>query len=298
MARRRAAESGVLVEIEGARIAAVEAGVAEPPAGATRLERADAPRAGERPLTRLPPGPSRPGPAPRRQLLDLARGHVRGRLRVDPDGYRRLARATFAEMALAGITAVGEFHYLHHGPGGEPYANPNEVGKALIEAAGEAGIRITLLDTCYLHGGHRRAAQRGPAALRGRGRRRLGRIASTRCAAAERRADRRGDPQRPRLSTPTRRRWSRRGRRRATARCTPTSPSSRPRTRPASPPTAPARPRCSTRAGALSERFTAVHATHIDEADIAALGGARAAAVASARPPSATSPTGSARRGR
>jgi formiminoglutamate deiminase len=73
--------------------------------------------------------------------------------RLDPALYFALARATFAEMALAGITCVGEFHYLHHGPGGVPYDDPNEIGTALIEAAREAGIRITLLDTCYLHGG-------------------------------------------------------------------------------------------------------------------------------------------------
>ena len=75
---------------------------------------------------------------------------------IDPDGLRRLARATFAEMALAGITVVGEFHYLHHGPGGTPYADPNELGRALIAAAAEAGIRIVLLDACYLHGGSAR----------------------------------------------------------------------------------------------------------------------------------------------
>ena len=38
-------------------------------------------------------------------------------------------------MALAGITAVGEFHYLHHGPGGAPYDDPNAMGHALVEAA-------------------------------------------------------------------------------------------------------------------------------------------------------------------
>jgi formiminoglutamate deiminase len=70
--------------------------------------------------------------------------------RLDPDGYFALARAVYGEMALAGITAVGEFHYLHHGPGGTPYADPNAMGHALIAAAGEAGIRITLLDTVYL----------------------------------------------------------------------------------------------------------------------------------------------------
>ena len=73
--------------------------------------------------------------------------------RLDPDSYLALARAVYAEMALAGITCVGEFHYLHHGTGGRRYADPNEMGKALLEAARQAGIRITLLDTCYLSGG-------------------------------------------------------------------------------------------------------------------------------------------------
>jgi formiminoglutamate deiminase len=70
--------------------------------------------------------------------------------RLDPDSYHRLARAVYAEMALAGITAVGEFHYLHHAPDGSRYADPNAMGHALLAAAGEAGIRITLLDTVYL----------------------------------------------------------------------------------------------------------------------------------------------------
>jgi len=73
--------------------------------------------------------------------------------RIDPDQYYELAKATYCEMALAGITAVGEFHYLHHGPDGRPYGDPNLMGHALRAAAREAGIRITLLDTCYLNGG-------------------------------------------------------------------------------------------------------------------------------------------------
>lgn len=73
--------------------------------------------------------------------------------RLDPSAYFRLARATYAEMVLAGYTTVGEFHYLHHGPAGRPYADPNEMGHTLIAAARDAGIRITLLDTCYLRGG-------------------------------------------------------------------------------------------------------------------------------------------------
>lgn len=73
--------------------------------------------------------------------------------RLDPDSYFALARATYAEMALAGITCVGEFHYLHHGPAGVPYSDPNAMGAALVAAAAEAGVRLTLLDACYLQGG-------------------------------------------------------------------------------------------------------------------------------------------------
>ncbi|MHA6760430.1 formimidoylglutamate deiminase [Streptacidiphilus sp. PAMC 29251] len=79
---------------------------------------------------------------------------------LDPDSYLALATAVYAEMALAGITAVGEFHYLHHGPGGVPYADPNAMGEALVEAASRAGIRITLLDACYLSSGFGEAPNR------------------------------------------------------------------------------------------------------------------------------------------
>ncbi|MFC4784493.1 formimidoylglutamate deiminase [Nocardioides sp. MAHUQ-72] len=72
---------------------------------------------------------------------------------LDPDTYFALARATYREMAAAGVTAVGEFHYLHHQPDGTPYDDPNAMGHALVEAAREAGIRIALLDTCYLSSG-------------------------------------------------------------------------------------------------------------------------------------------------
>lgn len=72
---------------------------------------------------------------------------------LDPDRYHRLARAVFAEMVLSGYSVVGEFHYVHHRPDGTPYAEPNAMGEALVQAAADAGIRITLLDTVYLHGG-------------------------------------------------------------------------------------------------------------------------------------------------
>jgi len=71
---------------------------------------------------------------------------------LDPDSYRDLAIAVFAEMLAAGYTAVGEFHYLHHQPDGLPY-DEHAMELALADAAATVGIRLTLLDTCYLAGG-------------------------------------------------------------------------------------------------------------------------------------------------
>ncbi len=73
--------------------------------------------------------------------------------RLDPDSYFRLARAAYREMVAAGWTSVAEFHYLHHQPDGTPYDEPRAMGRALREAAEEAGIRIRLFDTCYLSSG-------------------------------------------------------------------------------------------------------------------------------------------------
>ncbi|CAN5407898.1 formimidoylglutamate deiminase [soil metagenome] len=73
--------------------------------------------------------------------------------RLTPESYYQLARGVYAEMVMAGITSVGEFHYLHHDDGGIPYADPNAMAHALIAAARDAGLRITLLDTCYLSAG-------------------------------------------------------------------------------------------------------------------------------------------------
>lgn len=73
--------------------------------------------------------------------------------RLTPDTYRELATATYAEMLGAGYTSVTEFHYLHHQPDGTPYADPLAMREALEEAAADAGIRLTLLDTCYVSSG-------------------------------------------------------------------------------------------------------------------------------------------------
>jgi formiminoglutamate deiminase len=72
--------------------------------------------------------------------------------RLDPDNYRRLATAVFAEMVLAGFTLVGEFHYVHARPDGSPYDDA-DMEHSILGAAADAGIRITLLDTLYLRGG-------------------------------------------------------------------------------------------------------------------------------------------------
>ncbi len=147
------AEAGVVLEVEGERITAVTTGIDRPPAGAGRLAGLTLPglvNAHSHAFHRALRSRTQAGRGSfwtwRDQMYRLAAA-------LTPDAYRRLATATFAEMALAGITTVGEFHYLHHAAGGTPYAEPNAMGAALIEAAAAAGIRLTLLDTCYLHGG-------------------------------------------------------------------------------------------------------------------------------------------------
>jgi formiminoglutamate deiminase len=147
------AEAGVLIDIDGGRIAAVTSGVSAPLSGAVRLEGVTLPglaNAHSHAFQRALRGRTQHGTGSfwtwREQMYRAAE-------RIDPDSYLALARATYAEMALAGVTAVGEFHYLHHGQDGTPYDDPNAMGHALIQAAAEAGIRITLIDACYLHGG-------------------------------------------------------------------------------------------------------------------------------------------------
>ena len=67
---------------------------------------------------------------------------------LTPESYEKLASAVFAEMVVAGFSSVAEFHYVHHQPGGTPYAEPHAMELALARAAMAAGIRLTLLDTC------------------------------------------------------------------------------------------------------------------------------------------------------
>ncbi|TCZ87625.1 formimidoylglutamate deiminase [Lysobacter sp. N42] len=73
--------------------------------------------------------------------------------RFDPDSLRAVAAQLYAEMLEAGYTRVCEFHYLHHAPDGRPYDDPAAMSRALVEAAREAGIRLTLLPVLYMTGG-------------------------------------------------------------------------------------------------------------------------------------------------
>ncbi|MFT4030403.1 MAG: formimidoylglutamate deiminase [Protaetiibacter sp.] len=72
---------------------------------------------------------------------------------LDPELYRRLATAFFVELLCAGFTAVGEFHYLHRRSDGSGYPRSEAMSEALAAAARDSGIRLTLLDAAYLHGG-------------------------------------------------------------------------------------------------------------------------------------------------
>jgi formimidoylglutamate deiminase len=74
--------------------------------------------------------------------------------RFDPAELGTIARVAFMEMALAGITTVGEFHYIHRDRDGSPYANPNEIGLEIVNAAKDVGIRIALLRVAYVRAGY------------------------------------------------------------------------------------------------------------------------------------------------
>lgn len=73
--------------------------------------------------------------------------------RIDADDLRAIAAQLYVEMLKAGYTQVCEFHYLHHRPDGRPHDDPAAMSLALIEAAREAGIGLTLLPTLYMTGG-------------------------------------------------------------------------------------------------------------------------------------------------
>jgi formiminoglutamate deiminase len=135
----------VLIEVQEGRIKSVTEGVASPPPGAVALGGWTLPglaNVHSHAFQRSLRGKLESGGGDFWEWRRLMYEAVR---RFDPDTYLRFAIGVFREMLAAGITAVGEFHYLHgHG---------NAMGEMLIGAARLQGIRITLIDACYLRGG-------------------------------------------------------------------------------------------------------------------------------------------------
>ena len=268
------AEAGVVIELDGERIAAVGRS-AQPPDGSERLQGVTIPglanahsHAFQRALRGRTEATGRGSFWTwREQMYERA-------ARLDPEAYLRLARATFAEMALAGITVVGEFHYLHHRSDGGAYDDPNAMGLAVAQAAAEAGLRMTLIDACYLHGGigqEPQGAQRGFSDGSADGwAERVGALGSgpaLRIGAAIH-SVRAVDPEAAALVAD----WSR-------AHDAPLHAhvSEQPAENEACLEAHGATPMAVLeRAGALSPAFTAVHATHATDDDVALLGGASA----------------------
>ena len=257
------AEPGVVLEISGGRLTSVTPGVAAPDdAHALRgLTLPGLANAHSHAFQRALRGRTHAGTGTfwtwREQMYELAAG-------LDPDSCFALSRAAFGEMALAGITCVGEFHYLHHAPDGTPYDDPNAMGRAVLAAARAAGVRITLLDACYLHGGIERFRDADAAAwaervdaIAERGPSRIGAaIHSVRAV----------DPDAARVVAE----WAR-------GRPLHAHVSEQPKE---NEDTLAAHGRTPTallaEAGALSGDFTAIHATHLTDEDVGLLGGAGA----------------------
>lgn len=72
---------------------------------------------------------------------------------LSPEQLYVVSRQSFIEMALAGVTTVGEFHYLHHQPDGTPYANVHELALQVVRAARDVGLRMVLLRVGYARAG-------------------------------------------------------------------------------------------------------------------------------------------------
>jgi len=77
---------------------------------------------------------------------------------LTPEEVHASARQVFVEMARAGITTVGEFHYLHHQPDGTPYGEPNLLSAQVVRAAREVGLRVVLLRVAYARAGYQKPA--------------------------------------------------------------------------------------------------------------------------------------------
>lgn len=150
----------VAIAVEGGRIVSAEAGVAAA-AGAVRL-----------PGLTLPGMPNLHSHLFQRGMAGLSETRGAGEDsfwtwrevmyrfldRLDPDQVRAIAAQAMVEMLEGGFTALTEFHYLHHDPAGAPYANRAAMAEAIVAAAQETGIGLTLLPVLYRFGNFGQAA--------------------------------------------------------------------------------------------------------------------------------------------
>lgn len=74
-------------------------------------------------------------------------------LALEPEDVEAIAALAYVEMLEAGFTTVGEFHYLHHGRDGRPYADPSELARRCVAGAEATGLAITILPVFYAHSG-------------------------------------------------------------------------------------------------------------------------------------------------
>ena len=95
----------------------------------------------------------RRGPDPHDSFWTWRRLMYRFLERIGPDAFESIAAFAQMQMLEAGFAAVAEFHYVHHRPGGAPYAHLAELSNRIVAAASETGIGLTLLPVLYRHGG-------------------------------------------------------------------------------------------------------------------------------------------------
>lgn len=145
----------VAVRVAGARIASVAAGVPRPAgAQAVGLLLPAAANLHSHAFQRAIAGlTERRGPDPADSFWTWRRQMYAFLDRMSPQDVQAVAAQVFVEMAEAGYAAVAEFHYLHHGPGGQPFADLAEMAGRIVAAAAETGLGLTLLPVLYMQGG-------------------------------------------------------------------------------------------------------------------------------------------------
>ena len=159
--------SDVSLAIENGRIADLRRG-ALPEAGSTRTGALlPAPanlhsHAFQRAMAGLT---ERRGPDPRDSFWTWRQLMFRFLDQLTPDDVQVITAFVQMQMLEAGYSAVAEFHYLHHAPGGQPYANLPEMSERIAAAAAQTGIGLTLLPVLYEYGGCDRRAL-GPGQIR------------------------------------------------------------------------------------------------------------------------------------